>query len=143
MVVETPRCYRLLLVDDEEDEVPMFRQSMRPEVRQGRYRLIFGSSGFEALERLEEEPDVDLVITDSNMPGMDGDVVFLCTDGVSEGLDLSAEEFVEDRLMRLLSGGGAGGAAGWCAAVVEAVRAFASGEGELDDITCLAAGRQP
>ena len=64
--------YKLLVVDDEQDVAPMFRQSMRPEIRKGQYTLVFASSGVEALELLEEEPDVDLLITDINMPDMDG-----------------------------------------------------------------------
>ena len=72
MVVQIDRPYKLLVVDDEDDVAPMFRQSMRPDVRAGRYRLLFAGSGVEALERLEKEPDVDLVITDINMPQMDG-----------------------------------------------------------------------
>ena len=72
MVMRTERPYKLLVVDDEEDVAPMFRQSMRRDVRQGRYELLFAGSGVEALERLEREPDVDMVITDINMPGMDG-----------------------------------------------------------------------
>ena len=72
MVVQVERSYKLLVVDDEEDVAPMFRQSMRRDVREGRYRLIFAGSGVEALECLEREPDIDLVITDINMPDMDG-----------------------------------------------------------------------
>ena len=72
MVVQTDRPYKLLVVDDEDDVAPMFRQSMRQDVRQGRYKLLFAGSGTEALECLEREPDIDLVITDINMPGMDG-----------------------------------------------------------------------
>ena len=66
------RPYKLLVVDDEEHVAPMFRQSMRPEVRRGLYQLLFAKSGVEALACLEREPDVDLVITDLNMPDMDG-----------------------------------------------------------------------
>ena len=72
MIAEVSRTYRLLVVDDEDDVAPMFRQSMRPEVRAGKYRLLFAGSGVEALERLEEDQDIDLVITDINMPDMDG-----------------------------------------------------------------------
>lgn len=72
MVERVERRYKLLVVDDEEDVGPMFRQSMRPEVRAGKYQLLFANSGVEALRRLEEEPDVDLVITDIHMPEMDG-----------------------------------------------------------------------
>ena len=78
MVVRVERAYKLLVVDDEEDVAPMFRQSMRPDVRAGKYRLLFAGSGVEALERLEEEPDVDLVITDINMPDMDGLTLLGC-----------------------------------------------------------------
>ena len=123
MFVGTLKCYKLLVVDDEEDVAPMCRQFMHAEGRQGRYKLIFASSGVQALERLAEEPDVDLVITDIKMPDMDGDAVFMYTDWVSEGLDLSGEEFGEDRLdegalgrrcrkrcrlVRCCGGGGAG-----------------------------------
>ena len=72
MVVEMSRPYKLLVVDDEDDVAPMFRQSMRQDVRQGRYQLLFAGTGVEALECLEREPDIDLVITDINMPDMDG-----------------------------------------------------------------------
>ena len=72
MVVQADRPYKLLVVDDEADVAPMFRQSMRRDVRQGRYELLFACSGVDALECLDREPDVDLVITDINMPEMDG-----------------------------------------------------------------------
>ena len=72
MVIEMSRPYKLLVVDDEDDVAPMFRQSMRQDVRQGRYQLLFAGTGVEALECLEREPDIDLVITDINMPDMDG-----------------------------------------------------------------------
>ena len=64
--------YKLLVVDDEDDVAPMFRQSMRRDVRRGKYELLFAGSGLEALECLDREPNVDLVITDINMPEMDG-----------------------------------------------------------------------
>ena len=66
------RPYKLLVVDDEADVMPMFRQSMRQDVRSGRYELFFASSGVEALQCIASEPGIDLVITDINMPEMDG-----------------------------------------------------------------------
>ena len=63
---------KLLVVDDEADVEPMFRQQMRREVRTGRYQFLFALSGWQALEVLEEHPDVRLVITDLNMPEMNG-----------------------------------------------------------------------
>ena len=66
------RAYNVLVVDDEEDVPPMFRQHLRRDVRQGRYMLYFADSGVQALQRLAEEPNMDLVVTDINMPEMDG-----------------------------------------------------------------------
>ena len=66
------RPYNVLIVDDEEDVPPIFRQHLRRDVRQGRYALHFANSGLQALRCLEEEPDIDLIVTDINMPEMDG-----------------------------------------------------------------------
>ena len=66
------RPYNVLVVDDEEDVPPMFQQRLRRDVRRGRYALHFAASGVEALSVLEEQPDIDLVVTDINMPEMDG-----------------------------------------------------------------------
>ena len=71
-VADLERPFKLLVVDDEEEVAPMFRQRMRREVRGGVYELFFARSGVEALEVLALQPDVDLVITDINMPEMDG-----------------------------------------------------------------------
>ena len=68
----TNRPYKVLVVDDEDDVVPMFRQQLRRDVRAGRYELLFATSGVEALSVIRREGDVDLVITDINMPDMDG-----------------------------------------------------------------------
>ena len=72
MLENLERPYKLLVVDDEADVMPMFRQSMRQDVRRGRYELFFASSGVEALSCIASEPGIDLVITDINMPEMDG-----------------------------------------------------------------------
>ena len=66
------RPYKLLIVDDESDAVDLFRQRMRRDVDAGEYELLFAGTGVEALEVLARVPDVDLVITDINMPEMDG-----------------------------------------------------------------------
>ena len=63
---------KVLVVDDEPDVEPMFRQMMRREVRAGVYEFVFARSGRHALEVLDENPDVRLVITDLNMPEMNG-----------------------------------------------------------------------
>jgi serine phosphatase RsbU (regulator of sigma subunit) len=70
-----------------------------------------------------------------------GDLLFLYTDGVTEAEDPEARQFGEDRLVDLLSGGDPAGAAQWVARIDAAVRAFAKGRPQFDDITCLALGR--
>ena len=63
---------KILVVDDEPDVPAMFRVAMRREVRERKYLFLFAANGNEALEQLESQDDVDMVITDINMPRMDG-----------------------------------------------------------------------
>ena len=69
---ESSGASKVLVVDDEPEVEPMFRQRMRREVRAGVYEFLFARSGRHALEVLDENPDVQLVITDLNMPEMNG-----------------------------------------------------------------------
>jgi len=64
----------ILVVDDEPDVADLFRQRFRRETRQGKYVMHFASSGEQALDRLAEEfqPVLIAVLSDINMPGMDG-----------------------------------------------------------------------
>jgi CheY-like chemotaxis protein len=64
----------ILVVDDEPDVAELFRQRFRRESRQGAYVLHFAGSGAEALDRLAEEiePTLVAILSDINMPGMDG-----------------------------------------------------------------------
>jgi CheY-like chemotaxis protein len=64
----------ILVVDDEPDVPDLFRQRFRREARQGTYVLHFAASGTEALDRLagEIEPHLIVILSDINMPGMDG-----------------------------------------------------------------------
>ncbi len=64
----------ILVVDDEPDVADLFRQRFRREVRQGDYVMHFAASGEQALERLagEIQPTLVAVLSDINMPGMDG-----------------------------------------------------------------------
>jgi CheY-like chemotaxis protein len=64
----------LLIVDDETDVAALFRQHFRREVRLGLYVLHFACSAVEALEKLENgiEPQLIVMLSDINMPGMDG-----------------------------------------------------------------------
>jgi CheY-like chemotaxis protein len=64
----------ILVVDDEPDVADLFRQRFRRETRQGMYVIHYAASGTEALDRLasEIEPTLLPVLSDINMPGMDG-----------------------------------------------------------------------
>jgi CheY-like chemotaxis protein len=64
----------ILVVDDEPDVADLFRQRFRRETRQGKYVMHFAASGVEALDRLAEDiqPTLAAVLSDINMPGMDG-----------------------------------------------------------------------
>ena len=64
----------IMVVDDEPDVADLFRQSFRREARQGKYVMHFATSGEQALDRLGDEiqPTLLAVLSDINMPGMDG-----------------------------------------------------------------------
>ncbi len=64
--------YKILVVDDEPDLERLMLQRMRRDIRAGLYKFVFAHNGLEALDRLKEEPDIDLVLSDINMPKMDG-----------------------------------------------------------------------
>ena len=64
--------YKILVVDDEPDLEGLVLQRMRREIRSGRYSFVFARNGVEALERLNDDDGIDIVITDINMPEMDG-----------------------------------------------------------------------
>ena len=64
--------YRILMVDDEPDLEPLVLLRMRRKIRAGTYSFLFAQNGVEALEMLAENEDIDLVVTDINMPQMDG-----------------------------------------------------------------------
>ena len=63
---------KILFVDDEPDLVPLIRQKFRSQVREGSLALVFAADGVEALEHLQEDPEIEVVVTDLNMPRMDG-----------------------------------------------------------------------
>ena len=64
----------ILIVDDEPDVADLFRQRFRRETRAGTYVLHFAASGEEALDRITSEitPQLIVILSDINMPGMDG-----------------------------------------------------------------------
>lgn len=63
---------KILVVDDEEDLEMLFRQKYRQKIRSGEYEMLFALNGQLALDTLKENPDVDIILSDINMPVMDG-----------------------------------------------------------------------
>ncbi|ACA19616.1 adenylate/guanylate cyclase [Methylobacterium sp. 4-46] len=63
---------KILVVDDEPDLEALILQTFRRRIREGTVRFLFARDGVEALDLLTEHRDVDLVVSDINMPRMDG-----------------------------------------------------------------------
>src|SRR5688500_10075759 len=63
---------KILVVDDEPDLEALVVQKFRHKIREGAVAFLFAHDGIEALALLDENRDVDLVVTDINMPRMDG-----------------------------------------------------------------------
>jgi signal transduction histidine kinase len=63
---------RILVVDDEPDLEDLILQKFRHQIRDGSVDFLFAHDGVEALSVLEANDDIDLVVTDINMPRMDG-----------------------------------------------------------------------
>ena len=64
--------YKILVVDDEPDLERLVLQQMRREIRRRQYEFVFAHNGIEALELLSQDRNIDLVVSDINMPKMDG-----------------------------------------------------------------------
>ncbi|MFN8348580.1 MAG: adenylate/guanylate cyclase domain-containing protein [Spirosomataceae bacterium] len=63
---------KMLVVDDESDLELLIKQKFRRKIREGSYEFLFAPNGAEAIQLLQKEPNVDLVLSDINMPIMDG-----------------------------------------------------------------------
>ena len=66
------RPFKILVVDDEPDLEPLMLQRMRRHIRRGQYEFVFAHNGVEALATLDEDRGIDIVLSDINMPRMDG-----------------------------------------------------------------------
>jgi adenylate cyclase len=63
---------KILVADDETDLQILIKQKFRRQIRERQYEFVFALNGNEALEKLMDNPDIDIVLSDINMPEMDG-----------------------------------------------------------------------
>ncbi|MGK3975142.1 protein kinase [Sorangium sp. So ce118] len=63
---------KILVIDDEPDVPLLVRQRFRQQIRKSVYNFVFATDGETALEQLRAHPDIDVVLSDISMPGMDG-----------------------------------------------------------------------
>ena len=63
---------QILVVDDEPDLELLIQQKFRHQIREGIVTFLFARDGVDALAQLQSNGAVDMVVTDINMPRMDG-----------------------------------------------------------------------
>ena len=63
---------KILSVDDELDLELLLTQYFRRKIRKGEYEFVFAHNGLEALTMMLRHPDIEIVLSDINMPEMDG-----------------------------------------------------------------------
>ena len=63
---------KILVVDDETDLEVLIKQKFRKKIREKEYEFLFAINGKDALVKIGADPDVDIVLSDINMPEMDG-----------------------------------------------------------------------
>lgn len=105
---------RILAVDDEPDFEALIRQRFRRQIRSQEYAFRFARHGEEALAVLAEDPAIELLLLDINMPVMDGlklvslvrqntqlrniPIIIITTEGAEEdrerGLALGANAYI-------------------------------------------------
>ncbi len=63
---------KILVVDDELELERLIKLRLRKNIRANEFQLVFASNGQDALKKLQSETKIDMVVTDINMPDMDG-----------------------------------------------------------------------
>lgn len=63
---------KILVVDDETDLEVLIKQKFRKKIREKEYEFVFAVNGKDALNKIGANPDIDIVLSDINMPEMDG-----------------------------------------------------------------------
>src|ERR1700712_2533214 len=63
---------KILVADDEVDLEMLIKQKFRQKIREKVYEFVFAVNGNDALDKIKQHPDIDIVLSDINMPEMDG-----------------------------------------------------------------------
>jgi adenylate cyclase len=63
---------KILVADDEVDLETLIKQKFRKQIRDQKYEFVFAMNGNDAIVKLNEHPDISMVLSDINMPEMDG-----------------------------------------------------------------------
>lgn len=63
---------KILVVDDEVDLEMLIKQKFRQKIRERKYEFVFAINGKDALDKLDQHNDVEVLLCDINMPEMDG-----------------------------------------------------------------------
>lgn len=66
----TPAC--ILVIDDEPDLQRLIERRLKPQIETGEFQFLFTTNGMDALDILRSKPHISVILTDLNMPGMDG-----------------------------------------------------------------------
>ena len=71
-MIKNTMAVKILSVDDETDLEVLLTQYFRRKIRKGEYEFFFAHNGLEALQVLLKHPDIAIILSDINMPEMDG-----------------------------------------------------------------------
>lgn len=63
---------KILVVDDEPDLEALIKQKFRRQIREKKYDFVFAENGKVALNMIDEDEKIEIVLSDINMPVMDG-----------------------------------------------------------------------
>jgi sigma-B regulation protein RsbU (phosphoserine phosphatase) len=63
---------RIMVVDDEPDLELLISQKYRRKIKDNEINFVFAGDGMDALEKLKKNDGMDIILTDINMPKMDG-----------------------------------------------------------------------
>ncbi|MFN4174730.1 MAG: SpoIIE family protein phosphatase, partial [Parachlamydiaceae bacterium] len=63
---------KILVVDDETDLQMLITQKFRKQIQGNDFQFVFAKNGEEALSKLRNDEDIEIVLTDIEMPKMDG-----------------------------------------------------------------------